>query len=135
MNAPRALPFIFIIAFDQGGSSIPCDESLSAYCSQHSCATKVDPTNILTSYCANQTDTDIFGIAVCPDGGGFNVNKSSGPSFEYDDAGTLQAVVELSSGSEPQLHCLGGPTTFKPRTQLCLSFAIAYGCVYDAGAD
>jgi len=116
--------------------TIPCAQSLSAYCSTAPCVTKIDPNDIVNSFCASSSaPKDGFGVTDCPDGGALAVDftgSTTGVDYVYGRDGTLQAVLNLQ-GAEGNT-CVAGPAAYEPSPG-CKSNLIGYQCVGDAGPD
>ena len=136
----RFVAFLILVSCESGDVSLDCTESLASYCSTHGCALAIDPLRPISSFFDNQTAIDSFGVTgPCPSNGEvvIDVRASDNVSdhFYYNDAGQLEAVIEYSfDGGALASTCIAGATPYTvPHT--CLSDAVGYACVRDAGAD
>ena len=115
--------------------TVPCAESLSAYCDAAPCVLQVDPNDVVASFCASQpAPFATFGLWGCDNGSAIVVQSSLG-TFQYGADGSLEAVTHMQLGGEPLFSCIAGPTRFEPPAK-CLSSFVGYECVpVDGGTD
>lgn len=125
---------------EQPTATVACAQTIDAYCASANptCAKKIDPNDVVKSFCAGSSLASPFGTSAC--GAVTNVDTRLSDSvtrtYQYDTkTGALVAVYDYDSGAKA-VTCVAGPSPL-PAPPNCASNLVAYQCgtKTDGGTD
>lgn len=133
---PSLVAFVLVVVTAACGSdpapTTTCPQTIDAYCANASpkCARKIDPNDVVKSFCDGTSAGVSFGYYPCGSG---RVLVSSDPLVYDYSASTHELTVIVDKNGK----CIAGPPSFTTPTEKCTGFTVGYQCggPNDGGAD